>query len=269
MVDRLRTALLADDVFTEIVVTFANTGQEDERTLQFVDRCDREWGLGVVWLEAVVDPRPHAGTRHRVVDFASASRAGEPFEAVIAKYGIPNKAFPSCSRELKEHTMKSYIRHELGWKTGNYRTAVGIRADEIDRQSADAVKNGIFYPLIGWGVTKADVLAWWKQQPFDLYLPEHLGNCTWCWKKSLRKHLTLAVDHPHVFDFPRRIEPVYKDAGAGDGNRRFFREKLTVFDIFERAQEPFEKFVDGNEVFDPELDVGGGCSESCDVFTDG
>lgn len=28
----------------EIVFVFANTGEEDERTLRFVDRCDTEWG---------------------------------------------------------------------------------------------------------------------------------------------------------------------------------------------------------------------------------
>jgi hypothetical protein len=43
------------------------------------------WNAGVVWVEAVTHPGRVACTA-KVVDFATASRGGEPFEAVIAKY---------------------------------------------------------------------------------------------------------------------------------------------------------------------------------------
>jgi len=79
----------------EIVVTFANTGLEHEKTLEFVHNCDKHMGFGTVWLEAVVDPRENKGTRHKVVTFETAARDGEPFEDVIKKYGIPFSHFPS------------------------------------------------------------------------------------------------------------------------------------------------------------------------------
>ena len=46
----------------EIVTTFANTGDEQEETLEFVDMCDKEFGLDVVWLEAVT----HFGDKERL-----------------------------------------------------------------------------------------------------------------------------------------------------------------------------------------------------------
>jgi 3'-phosphoadenosine 5'-phosphosulfate sulfotransferase (PAPS reductase)/FAD synthetase len=178
--------LLDNPTHSEVVTLFANTSQEDERTLEFVDRVDREWGANIVWLEAVVHAGHGEGTTHRVVDFGSAKRKGEVFESVIAKYGIPNKAYPgACTRELKLNATKSYLR-SIEWGPGTYDTAIGIRADEIDRISSVAAKNRFVYPLAVDGITKADVMAFWRGQPFDLQVPEHLGNCTWCWKKSLR-----------------------------------------------------------------------------------
>lgn len=250
----------------EYLVVFANTGQEHENTLTFVDRCDREWGLGVVWVEAVTHEGRTACT-HRRVDFASANRSGDLFEAMIAKYGIPNKVYPHCNRELKLNPIHDYAEAH-GWEKGSYDTAIGIRLDEADRQNINAKKLRLIYPLIRWGVRKPEILGWWNAQPFDLYVPEHLGNCVWCWKKSPRKHLTIAVQKPEAFDFPARMEATYPFAGHNeDGEpRRFFRKKWTTLDIKARARLPFEPFRDGNHVRDPELDDTDGCDEACDIY---
>lgn len=268
MSEMLRFA--ADIYAWDIRFVFANTGEEDEETLRFADRCDKAFGLDLIWLEAVVDPRPRKGTGFKIVSFETASRNGEPFEAVVQKFGVANKAYPNCNRELKQRPIDAYFR-SIGWSHKRRFTCIGMRVDEQDRRSSEADKKNFVYPLMDWWpMTKKEVIDSWKTEPFDLYLPEHLGNCKWCWKKSLRKHMTLAVDYPEVFEFPRRMMAQYGDRGPGniDGQRRFFRRNMTVEDIFAESRKPFEKFVDGNHVFDPELDVGSGCGESCEIGAD-
>ena len=71
----------------DIAVVFANTGLERPETSQFVDVCSRQWRVDVVWVEYLWDA-PH---RTRVVDFATASRNGEPYAALIDRKGfVPN-----------------------------------------------------------------------------------------------------------------------------------------------------------------------------------
>lgn len=257
---------------TEVVVTFANTGQEDERTLEFVNRCDQHFGLDTVWLEAVVRQERGQGTTFRVVDFASAARRGEPFEDVITKFGVPNPGYPHCTRELKLRPMQSYLR-SIGWAARTYDVAIGIRVDEMDRQNADARKQRIIYPLIKWGVRKADVLSWWQGQSFDLDVPEHRGNCVTCWKKSDRKLFTIAKETPAAFAFFDRMEREYPDTGPGDERdrpRRFFRKNRSTQDILAQAVHPFSAYRPDDElqIEMDMLDLGGGCGESCEVFTD-
>jgi len=251
----------------EFLVVFANTGREHEETLRFVDRCDKAWGLNVAWVEAVTHEGRVACT-HRLVDFATASRNGEPFEAVIAKYGIPNKVYPHCNRELKLNPIHDYVEAQ-GWEKGSYETAIGIRLDEADRMLADAKAQRLIYPLVRWGVRKPDVLGWFRKQPFDLYLEEENGNCVDCWKKSRRKLLTVAKKRPETFDWQARMEAAYPFSGANaDGQpRRFHRQGWTTVDLKARARLPFEPFRDGNHVRDPELDDTDGCTESCDIYT--
>jgi hypothetical protein len=259
----------------EILVTFANTGQEHEETLKFVDRCDKAFGFGVVWLEAVVDPRKGKGIRHKVVTFEMASRKGEPFEAYIAKHGIPNRMYNQCTSRLKTEPMESY-RKSIGWKKGSYSTAIGIRADEMDRVSLTGmVKWDLFYPCADAGVTKDDVREWWLRQSFNLNIPEHLGNCTWCWKKSNRKLLTIAKNYPEFLEFPARMEREHALSGGErrDGEarkpRRFFRGDLLTSDLLRMAQEDFVQFEDDKFIpFDDELDVGGACGDSCEIYSD-
>jgi hypothetical protein len=39
-------------------------------------------------------------------------------------------------------------------------------------------------PLATAGVTEADVLAWWRTQPFGLRVPYGAGNCDLCYLKG-------------------------------------------------------------------------------------
>ncbi|EHP94934.1 hypothetical protein [Methylorubrum extorquens] len=272
---RVKRALRPND---ELLVMFANTGQEDERTLVFVDRCDREFDLNVVWVEAVINPEHRQVTTHRVVTFETATRDKSLFEAMIRKYGIPNQNYPHCTRELKLRPMASYLA-SMGWTAGSYITAIGIRADEIDRIDGEARAKGFEYPLARAGIRKRDVHAAWDARPFQLGLREHEGNCRWCWKKSPRKHLTLITEQPSVYDVPRYFERTYPHAGAGDGPRVFFRGGRSTDDLFALAAQPFEPFVDmrgkgqmefgfAAPAFDADLDLGGSCGESCEPYGD-
>lgn len=273
MAIRVKERLRPDDALR---VVFSNTGKEDERTLVFIDRCDREYELGVVWVESVVNPRPRNVTTHRVVTFETATRDGSLFEAMIRKYGIPNKGFPHCTRELKLRPMASYLA-SIGWAPGTYTTCIGLRDDERDRFDADARAKRYVYPLAQAGMRKADVHRAWDARPFQLGLREHEGNCTSCWKKSFRKLMTLAVEQPLSFDDFRRFELEYAHAGAGDMARTFFRGGKSVDDIFAMAAQGFEPFVDtrGQDpagLFDmttwDDLDLGGACGESCEPYGD-
>ncbi len=225
------------DQWDEVAVVFANTGEENEATLEFVRRCDEEFDFGAVWVEAVF----HAGkkgTTHRIVDFNTASRNGEPYLAMVQKYGIPNQNYPHCTRELKHRPMYSYIR-SLGWEPSTYDIAIGIRADETNRVSATAAASRIVYPLVDrLPTTKPDVNLYWSEQPFRLELMGYEGNCKWCWKKSLRKLLTIMQDNPEKFDFPADMEPLYTRVGpefakgvAAGYQRMFFRGNVSTSDL--------------------------------------
>lgn len=255
----------------DIVVAFANTGQEHNKTLDYVHKCDLQYGLDVVWLEAVFDPMKGKGTRHKIVTYETATRrkeCGGPFEDMIKKHGLPNSQFPHCTRELKLYPIRSYLK-SIGWNKRHYVMAIGIRADEFDRISARAKEDRIIYPLVGWGVTKPMVLAWEAIQPVRLGIPEHFGNCSWCWKKSYRKLATVANEDPEAFAFPAMVEAKYPDAGPGFGGRKMFRGRKTVQDIFSLAKEPcFEPYVDGFDYRDERLDVGAACGESCEIGAD-
>lgn len=277
------------DEYDEIVVVFANTGEEREETLEFVRDCDAHFGFDVAWVEAVVHHNTRRANSARTVTFATATRMNAengPFEQSIRKYGIPNQKFKDCTRNLKQKPIEAYLRDHLGWGR-DYDLAIGIRPDEIDRLSSQAIARRIVYPLVSrWPMTKPQVNEWWRQQPFRLRLKGYEGNCAWCWKKSLRKHITLLRENPAYFAFPHRMESTYayhgpefrKDTSAAplpDGYRRtFFRANRSVQDLWHENLlhgDDFTPAADDHVVyaaFDPALDVGGGCEESCEVFSD-
>lgn len=254
----------------EIVVGFANTGEENEQTLEFIHNCDTHFGFNTVWLEAVVSSEHGEGTTHRIVDYETASRHGEPFEAVIQKYGIPNKSHPHCTRELKQRALDSYLR-SIGWT--DYYTAIGIRPDEGRRVNAKAAERSIVYPLIDWFyMDKQDVNAWWEEQPFNLELSEHNGNCKTCWKKSDAKLFLIWHERPDVFRFNDRMEKAYARVGAEfvkdptRENRVFFRGNRSTPDLIAAAKVVAQPVKALQMLVSQGVDADGGCSESCEMY---
>lgn len=175
----------------DIIYYFCNTGEEEKETLDFINECDKKWNLNVVWLEPVINDY-RVGTTHKIISYETADLTGRPFNEMLEKYPLPNKSAPNCTRELKQRPIESYMR-SLGVK--NYTTALGIRYDERHRESLNADKNGIIYPLIyDIKVDEPFIRNWWDLQDFDLGLKDYQGNCNLCFKKSLEKQITMMID---------------------------------------------------------------------------
>lgn len=183
------------------VVAFCNTGKEEEATLRFVQRCSDEWRINIVWLEYMDEACVG------VVDYQNASRNGEPYEAVIRQRGgyLPNRVARYCSSELKTRTVHRYLKSE-GWI--EWDTFIGIRADEPRRVAKFRANprpeykgEEVHMPLAIAGVGSADVGEFWRNQSFDLELPNIQGktmhgNCDLCYLKPASQVLSLIKEKP-------------------------------------------------------------------------
>jgi len=180
---------------SDAIVCFANTGKEDEATLKFVHDCSVNWNVPIVWLEY-----RDADPAFEVVTYKTASRIGEPFEAIIRKRQyLPNPVTRFCTSELKIRTIHKYLK-STGWNDHNENMDwIGMRADEQRRAAKIADKSRI--PLVTAGVTKETVGEFWRNQPFDLELPNingvtYHGNCDLCFLKGGSQVLSLIAEKP-------------------------------------------------------------------------
>lgn len=191
-------------------VVFANTGKEDEATLRFVRDCEELWRVPIVWVEY----RP--GRAWVRVDFTTASRKGEPFEALIRERNyLPNPVARFCTVELKILRIADYM-HSLGHD--EFDVLVGLRADEFRRLArlrADPSggTRGIERraPLADLGVTRRDVAEFWRHNDWDLALPNmdgttmH-GNCDLCFLKPAAQVASLIAERPERAVWWARME---------------------------------------------------------------
>lgn len=253
---------------------FANTGKERPETLLFNEKCSELFGIKLHWIEAVVHHGKRRGCTHKVVDYESADKIGNVFEEVIKKYGIPNIAFPHCTRELKSNPLKSFADEYFG--KNNYYKAIGIRVDEIDRVSENKDKMRLTYPLVSpYPTSKPWINSFWETQPFRLGLKSYEGNCDYCFKKSDRKLMTIRSEEDGIrFQWWHEMEHLYEYNKAGrDANiypppYRFFRKNKSCNDIDLLALTDFKKAEDEKYIlsieFSDDLDISNGCEESCE-----
>ena len=227
----------------KIIFVFANTGKENEETLNFVNKCDIEWNLNIVWLEASIINKKGKGTTYKIVNFKNASRNGEPFEDMLKKYPLPTPFASNCTRELKLQPINKYIK-DLGYD--DFITAIGIRYDERHRKSIKAKENKLIYPLCDdLQIDNNFIRKYWDMQSFDLKLKDYEGNCDLCFKKSLRKRMTLIKENKNIADWWINMENKY---GNYKAPRFDLRNNISVNDIVNKSNDPFVLVNDKHEL---------------------
>jgi len=176
----------------DIVVCFANTGLEHDKTLEFVKNVELQWGVKINWLEY----RPKKTWAE--VSYETASRNGEPFDILVEeRQYLPNPVTRFCTVELKIRTIDRWAE-SLGWEDG-HTDVVGLRYDEphrVSRIKANSRRNEVDCPMYHARHTLEDVERFWSEHHFRLGIPRLLGNCVGCFLKGRDKIQRIAKDDP-------------------------------------------------------------------------
>lgn len=227
-------------------VIFANTGKEDEATLKFVHDCSVNWNVPIVWLE--YQDHEDSKQRFKVVTYETASRNGEPFEAIIRKRQyLPNPVTRFCTAELKIRTIHKYLR-SIGWDDHDENSDwIGIRADEPRRAAKIARERT---PLVTAGIGKTDVGNFWKAQSFDLGLPNfngvtYHGNCDLCFLKGESQTRSLIAEKPERAIWWAKMEAMAM-ASKPDG-ARFRKDRDSYQAMMNYAKDQMPMFDDPDE----------------------
>lgn len=160
----------------DVHVVFADTGRERPETYGFVRECGERWRVPIHWVH----------------------RPGQFEQLITDRKFLPNPVARFCTTELKIRPMRDFMRargHE------HWTNVLGIRADEPNRVARLRGASGEWdnaMPLAEAGVTEADVLAFWRAQPFDLQLQPWEGNCDLCFLKARSKRERIMLDRPDL-----------------------------------------------------------------------
>lgn len=254
-----------------IINVMANTSKEDQRSLDFMNECDKYFKLNLIWVEAVFNEKG-IGTGYKITNYENLCKNGELFEQGIIKYGIPSVANKWCNRELKLVPLTKFANDFFGYN--NWSVAIGIRVDELDRISENYKNNNIFYPPFENKIDKRERNRFWAKQPIKLTLKAYEGNCDLCFEKSNRKKMTIISDYPEKAIWWSRMEEKYSlikidgkdvyNAMIDNGGYYFGRKNKSVKELIEDMKHPFQRATDEyvyeSDLFDSEGDCGQGCS---------
>ena len=115
--------------------------------------------------------------------------------------------------------------------------------------------------------SKQDILSYWSEQPFDLEIEEHLGNCIFCIKKSVGKVGLATKDERWLalkFASILSSKKVRVLESRTSSHLIMYRGKNTLKQIIDTYQD-----MSRNDLYNAlrlSKRDSGGCSESCEVF---
>jgi len=241
-----------------------DTGAEHPKTYEFVKNVVKHFDINLTCLRVVVNPELGSGNSYRIISLDELKQDLQPFRDVCYKYGTPYIHGAFCTRTMKLEPFTRYCNDKYG--KNNYQTWLGIRVDEPRRLKQ---KDGYRYLADICDFDKQDVINWWKSQPFDLDLPEHLGNCVFCIKKGINKIALATRDEPKMAeDFINLINDpdVRVVERRQQENKIMYRGNNSLISIMamyqNHSREDIAATIKGNKGFE-----SGSCSESCEIFS--
>lgn len=212
-------------------VIFMDTGAEHPKTYEFIKNFARHFGIHITCLRCVPPKVKYGKFGYEVVPLEDIKHDLVPWQRILEHYGHPYIGGAFCTDRMKTLPFQKYCNEKYG--KGNYERWLGIRADEPKRLHE---KEGYHYLADISSFGKQDILNWWSQQPFDLEIPEHLGNCVFCLKKCNKKLAMAARDEPELY---KQFCDCIEKYDCKEGKPEMYRNKLALQDVI--AMFPLEE----------------------------
>lgn len=248
----------------DVDFVFMDTGAEHPKTYDFIRNVNREFDLNLTCLRTRFNPELGKGNSYEVISIDDIKHDLKPWREMLKKYGTPyNPGGAFCTDRMKLVPWTKYLNDKYG--KGNYETYLGIRIDEPKRLKP---RDGVVYLGDISDFDKQDILNWWKEQPFNLEIEEHLGNCVFCIKKGVNKVALAARDEPELAgeflseltaSWVRTVEKRKSPSLEMYRGRQSFGQIIKVFS--DHSRDDIAATIRGMKGFD-----SGSCSESCEVF---
>lgn len=201
------------------IVLFCDTGREVDGTYEFVDNFEKNEGIKI----------------HRAVYTNKNAPGFTAYEALMKnRKRPPNVMERFCTQWLKVNMAKRFLRTV---RIKQYENYIGFRFDEKPR--VDEYKNFAIgaipkFPLFEAGITKTDVLQYWKMKPYDLNIPSILGNCDLCFLKGKDAIIKILSVYPELAD------KWIKDEHHGTYNKSWSYTKLAQLAKLKEGQYSLE-----------------------------
>lgn len=106
------------------------------------------------------------------------------------------------------------------------------------------------------------MIDWWKKQPFNLGIQEHLGNCVFCIKKSLQKVALATKDEPVLADY--FIQTLHECDTKED--KVMYRSNNSLEQVIALFSDTGRDELASRMTSMRQYDTGS-CSESCEAFS--
>lgn len=247
-----------------VTYIYMDTGAEHPKTYEFIRSVAEHFKIDLVCLRVVINPELGQANTYEQIDISDLKTDFYVWPSMLKKYSLPyvNGAF--CTDRMKLVPYTKYCKDKFG---KDYITWLGIRADEPKRLIPKAGKR---YLAEISHFDKWDVIDWWKDMPFDLEIPEYLGNCMFCIKKGVNKVALAARAEPEFSAQFNKIitsDSVRIMEGKEEMEQKMYRGKLSFTEVIDGFKEvPTDYLL--SQLRGRRQEDSGSCSESCEIFND-